>query len=275
MVRNRTKYGLDIPVIANKPAVTNVDPGIQMDLALAANYADIPLRELQSLNPGYNHWATAPDGPTHLLLPLGKVDRFKTQLAKNNNRGIKVIRYKVKSGDTLSEIASNNNTTVKVLQRANNLKGSSIRVGKHLIVPVALKDANQYSLSEPQRLAKTQSTRRGNYKMTHKVTSGESLWSISRKYDVSYKSLAKWNGMAPSDPLRPGQSLVVWKKAPSGGTIRKITYKIRQGDSLSVIADKFDVSVSDLLKWNQLNRKAYIKPGQTLRLFIDVTKVSS
>ncbi|RND25112.1 LysM domain-containing protein, partial [Vibrio cholerae] len=92
------------------------------------------------------------------------------------------------------------------------------------------------------RLAKTQSVPRGQYQLTHTVNSGESLWTIAKQYNVPYQSLAKWNGMAPKDALRKGQKLVIWKDSkPTSGVIRTVTYKVRSGDTLSGIANKFKV----------------------------------
>ncbi len=275
VIKNQEKYGISLPAIANQPVVEMVEPGVQMDLALAANYAGLSLAELQSLNPAYNHWATSPDGSNHLLLPKDKVAHFTATMAENDNQGIKVTRYKVKGGDSLGLIAQRHNTTVKVIQRANSLKGTNIRAGQHLLIPVSVKDESQYTLSAPQRLAKLTGKKRGDYKLTHTVQKGDSFWSIARKQGVSHTDLARWNGMAPKDPLRVGQELVVWKKAADGARIRTIVYQIRQGDSLSTIAARYKVSVSDLMKWNALKKNAYIQPGQKLKLYIDVTKVSA
>ncbi|WBA15403.1 lytic transglycosylase [Salinivibrio proteolyticus] len=274
VIRHKDKYGLEVPAIANKPALALVEPNIQMDLALAANYAGLSVSELQSLNPAYNHWATAPAGPTHLLLPIDKVDRFNTELAKNNNQGLRVERYYVQSGDSLSEIAAHYNTTVKVLQRANQLSTTRIRVGQPLMIPVSLKDESQYTLSAPQRLAALQAAERDGYKRTHTVRKGDSFWTIARRYDVDYRQLAKWNGMSPRDTLSIGQKLVVWDKNDNAKRVRTITYQIRQGDSLSSIAQRYNVSVSDLVKWNQLRKNAYIQPGQRLTLHIDISRSS-
>lgn len=275
VIRNQKRYGVALPAIANKPVVELVEPGVQMDLALAANYAGLSLSELQNLNPGYNHWATAPEGANHLLLPKESVTRFNNNLAENNNQGIKVTRYKVKRGDSLGLIAQRHNTTVKMIQRANSIDGSNIRVDELLLIPTSLEDESLYTLSAPQRLAKLTNQKHGDIKLTHTVQKGDSLWSIARKHGVSHASLAHWNGMAPKDPLRTGQDLVIWKKAEENARIRTVVYQIREGDSLSGIAARYKVSVSDLVKWNSLKKNSYIQPGQTLKLHIDVTKVSA
>ncbi|MDA8622447.1 LysM peptidoglycan-binding domain-containing protein, partial [Psychrosphaera sp.] len=108
------------------------------------------------------------------------------------------------------------------------------------------------------------------------VKSGDTLWDISKAYNVNLRSLAKWNGMAPKDPLKPGKKLAIWTKTPKSekqtGVVRKVTYKVRNGDSLARIAQKFKVNVTDIAKWNKLDTKKYLQPGQSLKLFVDVTR---
>ncbi|RXJ71466.1 lytic transglycosylase [Veronia nyctiphanis] len=275
LVRNKEYFNFDLPAIDNKAVLVKVEPKMQMDLALAANYAGLTLSQLQKLNPGYNHWATAPEGPNHLLLPLDKVDRFQRELAENKNRGVQVVRYKVKSGDSLGLIAQRNNTTVKIIQRANQLKGTRIRAGQHLLIPKSIQDEAHYTLSSSQRLAKITSQPHGDYKVSHTVASGDSLWTIGKKYKVSHKTLARWNGMSPKDTLRPGQKLVIWKKGQSGARIKTIVYQIRRGDSLSSIAARYKVSVTQLRQWNSLKKGSYLQPGQKLKLHININNVSA
>ena len=52
--------------------------------------------------------------------------------------------------------------------------------------------------------------------------------------------------------------------------IRKIQYKVRKGDSLSRIAKKFRIRVSDITQWNEVSPQRYLQPGQALTLFVDV-----
>ena len=274
VVANQEKYGINIPAIANKPVVELVDPKEQLDLAIAANYAGISVKELQGLNPAYNQWATAPDGPHQLLLPKDSVAKFNKAVTENRGKGMKVVRYKVKSGDSLSVLAQKYNTTANVIRTANNLSGNNIRVGQHLMIPTSTRDDKAYALSASNRLAKTQAKSRGQFKLTHTVRSGDSLWSIARANKVSHQSLAKWNGMGPRDTLRVGQKLVIWKNSSDGAIIRTVFYNVRTGDTISGIASKFKVKSNDIVKWNDLSRQKYLKPGQKLKLYVDVTKVS-
>lgn len=274
IIANQERYGVSLRAIANKPVLKLVDPEEQLDLAIAANYAGISVKELQSYNPAYNQWATAPDGPFQLLLPIDTVARFQQNVEENRGKGMKLVRYKVKSGDTLSVIATKHSTTTKVIQTANNLSGTSIRVGQYLMIPTSVKDEKAYALSASNRLAKTQSLTRGKYKLTHTVRSGDSLWTIARANNVSHQALAKWNGMGPRDTLRVGQKLVIWKDSTDGAIIRTVFYQVRNGDTLSDIAARFSVKTHDIVKWNDLANQKYLKPGQKLKLYVDVTKVS-
>ncbi len=274
ILAHRKEYGIDIPPIANKPVLKLVNPKEQLDLAIAANYAGLNVKELQSYNPAYNQWATAPDGPHQLLLPVDKVELFLNNVEANRGKGMKLVRYKVKSGDSLSVIAAKHATTTNIIKTANNLSSNSIRVGQHLMIPTSVKDEKAYVLSANNRLEKTQSIARGKYRQTHTVREGDSLWTIARRNNISHTALAKWNGMGPRDTLRVGQKLVIWKNSTNGAIIRTVVYKVRNGDTLSGIASKFKVKTADIVKWNDLSNNKYLKPGQNLKLYVDVTKVS-
>ncbi len=274
VIANQEKYGVSIPEIANHPVVELVDPKEQLDLAVAANYAGITVRKLQSLNPAYNQWATAPNGPQKLLLPIHSVDRFQQALSENKGQGIKVIRYQVRSGDSLIAIAKRYKTTPKLIRSANDITGNRIRIGQFLMIPTSTKENSVYALSASNRLAKTQAKARGHYKITHIVKRGDSLWSIAQNNKVSHQVLAKWNGMGPRDTLKVGQKLVIWKNNSQGSIIRTVFYNVRSGDTISGIAKRFKVKTGDIVKWNSLNSRNYLKPGQKLKLYVDVTKVS-
>ncbi len=152
-------------------------------------------------------------------------------------------------------------------------------MGKYLLIPVSSRDLSDYTLSASQRKLHLQSKERSHTKKTrHTVKKGESFWSIARKYKVNMNNLAKWNGMAIRDPLKPGQKLTIWRKTSSKQTtsshnIQTISYTVKSGDSLSLIASRYHVKVKDLHQWNTIKGK-YIQPGQRLKLKIDVTRQS-
>ena len=177
------------------------------------------------------------------------------------------------------------------------MRGNSIRVGEYLMIPHASQSVASYTQSADARAARQQSTPRNGERRKHVVQTGETLWSISRAYDVDVRSLASWNSMAPGDVLSIGRELVVWTDPPAQiavgamaqaslqrsdsaagfaatNRIREITYVVRRGDSLSSIAQRFKVPVAKLVEWNVGAADKYLQPGQRLTMFVDITEQS-
>ena len=287
IIKRPEQFNLNLYEIANEEVISQVDIKSQLDLAKAASLADLSLTELQRLNPGFNRWSTDPDGPHHLLLPKHKVESFEQGLAKlNKNERLAWQRYKIKKGDNLGYIANKFHSSIDLIRQVNGINGNQIRAGKYLLIPVAAKSLDSYILSQDQRIAKKQAKPQQGVKITHTVVSGDNLWDIGQRYKVSSRKIARWNGFAPRDTLKLGQKLVVWQKSSSSNKraetarinagveqaiIRNITYKVRSGDSFARIADKFNVRISDIERWNSLSRTNYLQPGQKLKLSVDVT----
>lgn len=281
IIKRPDDFNLTLYSIANKPVITQVDIVSQIDLAKAAQLANLSLAELQHLNPGFNRWATDPDGPHYLVIPNNKVAAFTEGLEKlPAKERLAWQRYQIKNGDSLSVIAKKFNTTTALIKQVNQIDGSQIRAGKHLLIPVAAQSLDSYIFSQEQRLAKKQSRTRNGVKHIHIVKAGDTLWDISQAYKVSSSSIAKWNGMAPKDTLTLGKKLVIWKQGKTSpikgnnaeqAVMRNIHYKVRRGDSFARIADKFNVTIKDIERWNNLSRSKYLQPGQMLRLSVDVT----
>lgn len=259
--------------IINAQVVEVVNIGSQIDLALAAEMADMTLTELYRLNPGFNRWATDPNGPHFLLMPTDKVEQFTSKLASTTVKNrLRWQQYTVKKGDSLSVIASKFTTSTSAIKSLNKLNSNIIRVGQQILVPLTDGKINSEHLPQQVRAAANKSTRT---KLSHTVKSGDTLWDISREYDVTMSELAKWNKLKKNAVLRLNQKLVVYKSAnkklsSQNSTNRTITYKVRRGDSLARIASKFNLTVNDIVKWNNLAGKKYLQPGQKLKLKVDV-----
>ena len=280
---NPDEYGLDLVPVGNEVSYEIVELDGQIDLALAADLAGISVNQLYQLNPAFNRWATAPKGPHRLLLPRGKAEQFRVEVAKvPPSKRINWVRHKIKNGETLSHISKKYRSSVSLIKQVNNIRGTQIRAGKYLMVPTATKSLNTYTLSQSSRIASIQNTNRAGTKRVHIVRPGQSLWSISRSYGVSTRALAKWNGMAPIDTLRVGQKLVLWTKGSTqavsisqtrpSNALHALRYTVRKGDSLYRIADRFNISVADIKRWNRVGK--YLQPGQKLKLYVDITSQS-
>ena len=273
IVRHPEAYGVHLEPVDEAPPFTVVNTHAQIDLAVAAGLADIDTKELQRLNPGFNRWATHPHGPYRLVVPADKSALFKKNLAAlPESERVKWLRHKVLRGETLSHIARRYRTTVAVLRTANELRGTTIRTGQHLIIPVAAKDSTRYA-----SLVRGSSAPAVGKAIKYRVRSGDSLWLIARSHSVSVRALAQWNNLASDAPIRPGQRLTIRVASSStlaGNTLRPISYTVRKGDSLFLISKRYNVSIDDLQEWNGLKDATYIRPGQKLKLFIDVARLT-
>ncbi|WP_197473230.1 MULTISPECIES: LysM peptidoglycan-binding domain-containing protein [unclassified Oleiphilus] len=288
IVKSPEKYNIQFPKIADKPYFETVQTGGQIDLAQAATLAGIDIKEIYKLNPGFNQWASAPMGPHRLLVPIESAKQFKAALTElPPEKRLNWTRYSIKRGDSLIRIAKKFNTTPALIKQVNQLRSNTIREKQKLLIPVASEGKAYYNLSQHNRLKRKQdkiSGSQGSKKLRYKVRSGDTMWDISRAHKVGVRSLAKWNGMAPTDPIKPGQELIIWSLKDVGKAsmplpsfrdkrqmIRKIGYRVRKGDSLARIASKFSVTINDLVSWNKLNKKKYLQPGQKLTIYVDIT----
>lgn len=276
LIRNPEHYGYTLPKIADQSAVKLVSTEGQIDISLAAELSGLDIETLYRFNPAFNRWATDPDGPHHLLLPINAAKAFESQLSTiSESQRVTWRRVKIQSGDTLIGLAQKHHVTVELLKAVNQLDNHVIRSGRHLLVPESRQSQSAYVQSTGERLKRLQ--KRASSGTTHyTVQSGDSFWSISRKYGVKTRDLAKWNGMAPGDTLSVGRVLSIHnpgKKpvriAQLHSKIQKIRYTVREGESLWSISKKFNVSVENVKVWNKLKRNL-LKPGQQLSIQVDV-----
>lgn len=196
------RYNAILPEVKNTPAFEVVATGGQLELYRAAKLAGIDIGTLRAFNPGHRRWATAPDQPSELLLPLGKRETFEYSLANLSDEDrVEWQHYRIERGDSLIRIARRFDTGVKLLREVNGIRGSRIRAGDTLLIPQGQDWAQSLALA--------------------------------------------------------GQV----EKKPQG-------YRVRRGDSLHRIADKFNVSINDLIAWNSLDPRKYLQPGQKLKLYV-------
>jgi membrane-bound lytic murein transglycosylase D len=285
LVADPAAFELELPEIEDAPYFAAVPTDGQIDIALAAEISGLSVDEVYDLNPGINRWATDPDGPHRLLVPVAYADTVRETLAElAPEERVRWSRHEIGRGETLSHIAERYDTTPDVLREINGISGNLIRAGDYLMIPHASAAAGTYSQSLAARTERTQNRDREGTRVDYLVRAGDSLWSIARRHSVGTNELASWNAMAPGDVLSVGRRLVIWTDDPVAAAVsgtrgpaqvRQVNYVVRRGDSLSAIAGRFRVSVNDLLAWNELSADRYLQPGQSLVLYVDVTEQSS
>jgi membrane-bound lytic murein transglycosylase D len=159
----------------------------------------MPVDELLSLNAGYRRWATRPDGPHELLLPINRVEAFETQLAAlPAEKRLRWQRHLIRRGDSLNRIAREYGVSVKAIKRTNGMTHSRIRAGRQLLIP----------LSDSATLAKAGSNEIAKQRLRYRVRKGDSLYTIARRFEVSIRDLKRWNRVGRY--IHPGERLTVF-----------------------------------------------------------------
>lgn len=225
-------------------------------------------------------WAAASD--THTVVRgdtlYGIANRYQVSieaLRQHNNLGSSAIRpgqelripgasssgatarastYTVRSGDTLSTIASRHGTTVAALRNHNGLRGNVIQPGQQLRIPGSAQSAESAST-------------------VYIVRRGDSLSRIASRHGVSIEALRNHNGLR-GNVIQPGQNLVIPGRAAATGASRVAaaveaadrTHTVRRGESLWSIASRHGVSVGSLTSFNGISERHTLQPGQTLRI---------
>jgi membrane-bound lytic murein transglycosylase D len=298
---NAEEYNIRLQHIPNKPYFEVVDVHSQLDLPKAAELANTPLYEFLKLNPGFNHATTAPQGPHQLLIPVDKVQAFKQNLAQlpydervkqkyypressvlakreepESKRPLATL-YKVKAGEGLTAIASKNHTTLDALRKANHLTTSSVRAGMVLQIPASNIASNK--ATDIPFLPKT-ATEKSAATQVYSVKKGDTLFNVAQRYSIPVKDVAEWNKLKMKTALVAGQKLTIKTSgqqisaapAPTlsaSNSARSINYIVRQGDSLAQISRKFNVSVTDLRKWNPpAGGNKALTPGKIIKVIL-------
>jgi len=211
IVSDAAKYGLQLREIPNSPYFVQVDAGSQIDLGVVAKLTNLPLDDLYDMNPAFNRWATAPDGPHHLLVPLAAKDVLMEGLNDLPPESrMQWARHEVKRGDALSRIAYRYGVSPEAIKTANNLHSNQLRVGQDLLIPVS---GRKLVITKPNLAPDSKSVAKaatGKVRVIHYVRAGDTLSGIARKYRVYVDQLRKWNLMDADDVLKAGQKLLIW-----------------------------------------------------------------
>ncbi len=206
IIQNPKKYGVTLPTIASEPYFEVIDLPGQIDLVEFAKQSNIDGQLLRHMNRGFKRWATSPDGPHRLLVPLGANKNLDyAELAIKNTPKVNYRHHKIRQGDTLSGIARTYGVSVGALRSANRLRGTNIRAGHDLLIPVRGTGGKAANKSVSSSLSADQEA-----EIKHHVKKGDTLWSIARRYQVKLDQLMSWNNLRSGDVLNLNQILRVF-----------------------------------------------------------------
>ncbi len=260
ILKDPAKYGITLPDPDSPVPYETVIVGKPVRLKDVAKKLGMSFRELRALNPELRRQAT-PDRDYSLKVPPGKgeVVTAKIDLIPRWSPPMRAYTFhRVRRGQTLSYLAVKYRTTVSAIARTNRISRKSlIRVGQKLKIPLgrwALRGIPASVASLPG----------GKYR----VRRGDTLWLIAQRFRTNVRSLQRMNNLR-STTLRVGQVLKITGKASSkknfDGLLIDGRYRVKEGDSLWLIARKFKTDAGTLKRLNNL-KSNMVYVGQLLQV---------
>jgi len=248
------------------------------DLLALARAGGMSWSEFHRHNPAFRRQVAPPHMEATAYLPVNKADKMIAYLDDPGSRPYAgYTRHRVRSGESWWRISRRYGVPISVLKKVNNTRSNTLRPGQYVMVPGSSK-TRAVAASRPATKSSRAKTRaiaaqRGNYV----VHSGDTLWSISQTFGTTVTTLKRSNGLS-SSRLKVGQKLYIPNSSSKAtkqavkdaGKVKTqlVKYKVRRGDNLTTIARKFGVKVSDLKKWNSINRRGTIYAGQRLVVYV-------
>lgn len=282
ILQNPEKFGIKLDKFPNKPYFVAVSTGKHMDMSVAAKLADMSLTEFKELNPAYNLPVFAYKPGRQMLIPANRVEKFEANLDKWDKPLLTWTVFTPNSDQTASDIAQEHGMSTAELLAANNLRSTTLAAGRPVLV--ALKS----STAPDERLLDATDTGPAPSIPVMVAKATPAVISVANNSSDPAAILAG----KLSQPVRPIQVAQVEpatvKNAPSAQPARLIeakrqdssatqvkpvltasadesSYTIASGDTLYSISRRYNVSVTDLKSWNNLQDNT-VKLGQVLKL---------
>ena len=253
LMTNPGDYGLKIQTIANTAYFAKVSAPPQIDAHLAAKLAEISDDEFLALNPSYNRPVITSSGGKHeLLLPIMSAQTFRDNLASYNKPLVSWQTYFAKRGERMDKIATKFGIKIGLLRDVNNLPDQKkIKNSSTILVPngnradfngaitTATKDVSETSSNEPNS--------------TITSTANYSSKQNSDNIDLASAQNNTLNNVTNSkDEIEPAKP-------------QSVSYRVKKGESMQIIAKRYDVSVKQIMASNSL-KNSRVKTGQLLTI---------
>jgi membrane-bound lytic murein transglycosylase D len=275
IAKNPAQYGLEHLTPDPPQQYDKVKVDYPIDLRLVAECVDSTAENIQALNPALLRMTTPKEGSYELKLPAGTTEKFQTTIAAIPRENRVSWRYhRVKAGENLTEIARQYHTTAKSIAEVNEMsEGQDLRRDTKLIIPISAR-----------RAAESTAEAYSNRPTLYKVRKGDTVLSVADDFGVPAEKVRRWNHLR-GNALKTGQHLRVYrpvahaavaeskpkphakvtasrteqtaksnkvnslhqasKKAPG-----KIYHKVKPGETLTSIAERYKTTVAALRKDN-------------------------
>lgn len=254
IAENPRRYGFEPPAEGTEKTHETVGVPPRKSLAEIAELLGVKHEELFRLNPSLVGLSTPPGNRYELRVPAGYA--AKLELLRDEVAGLvdvefpfrqRPVWYRVRTDDSLWKIARKFRTSVDAIKRTNHISGSIIHPGQKLRIPSG--DNVAY--------------------VKHRVRPGETLYGLATRYGTSVNAIKRANGLTGS-MIKAGKVITVPQRVRASYAPRrapvKTSHRIMSGDTLSELALRYRVSVSEIRRWNNLSSTRLIA-GKKLLIY--------
>ncbi|MGD9808089.1 MAG: LysM peptidoglycan-binding domain-containing protein [Deferribacterales bacterium] len=276
LVRNYQEYGFETP--SGQPQLfERVTLYRQANLYVIASLIGVDIESLREMNPELMTPMTPPVEEYSLRIPYGKKQQLEEELEHITDEELSQFHIEfARKGQSVSTYAKKYGMTSNELKNINGLRHNNILRDTYLFIPIQGVYDNELNSMFVQEL------KRYNPKV-HTVRSGDNMYAIAHKYGMSLYELMSLNRDVNPNRIRPGQTIIVSdsyynsrasRKAPtrkyaakaeSRSSYKEISHKVRSGESLWSIANKYGTTISQIKQSNGL-RNSNIQIGKWLKV---------
>jgi membrane-bound lytic murein transglycosylase D len=254
VVFNSEKYNVNLPFVPVESVVQKIEIPGQVEILTLSEYLDIKPELIYKLNAGYTKWASAPKDKSIFYVPIEKTFLLDSPDSPFENvNQINWISHVVVSGDSLWKLAKKYDTELKIIKEINYIDSDLLSINDTLLIPLSKSKSNNFI----------------PYEM-HIVSEGDTLWDLSKKYNIDIEDLIRMNSLNKDSYLQLGQQLTIGNKnihRNIESKKRTILYSVKQGDNLYKISDLFDVTVESIKEINDFETSD-LMPGQIIKIAI-------
>jgi membrane-bound lytic murein transglycosylase D len=200
IISNPERYSIVLPIINNEPYFVSIKKNQDIDLAVAAKLAQMPIEEFTALNPGFNQGVIMANIDTEIILPIEKVPSYLANLAEFQGDLTSWKKYSAREGESIQAIANKFNVSVDTLRQANDLNRNIrlLSTAKNMVIPG----------SSASSFIPTVQVNRNQKTQGHQVRSGETLVSIAYRYQLTIQTLKDLNNLK-NNQVNVGQKILI------------------------------------------------------------------
>lgn len=206
IAKNPSQYGLTEVPLDRDENWDHVTTDYAVDLRLVAESIDVPVEQIDDLNPSLIRGVTPNNETYDLKLPAGTKDKFLSAIAAIPPDKRVLWRYhRVVEGETLASIAKKYRTTSEAIAEVNNLVGDDLKLDSKLVIPV--RAAGRSGSGSAIAFSRKPSH--------YKVRKGDTVLSVADDFGVPPERIRRWNRLK-GNTLRAGRRLVIYKPLAKG-----------------------------------------------------------